>query len=343
MATADKLVNLADLKAAYDTTVRYDKAQTLTNTQKQTACSNIGAVGVDENSPDWLCKQIFGDDSDWAVDRNSGGTLAKKGRLFEIGANGSSGSTWSWTNLTGTVHRVFGGDADAAAEREQVSADYVSITPVITSVAASDVNEHSKALALNLYLNAQSVVSSTNVRVYIQLRKYDTETDAYVYSSLISGRSFAVSPTSGAQASFVWLSMSVRGNQTSLTSMMADYEEIAIYLVTRSRTIGGTLIIEPVLYNLPNPLVVSTSDRDPIISAVSGGRYTCSASYVTSLSFTPSTDGICFVRFTSGSTPTVLTLPNTVKMPDWWTGVEANRTYEISIADGVYGVVTSWA
>jgi len=45
--------------------------------------------------------------------------------------------------------------------------------------------------------------------------------------------------------------------------------------------------------------------------------------------------------FTSGSTPTVLTLPNTVKMPEWFE-IETNRTYEISILNGVYGAVMSW-
>lgn len=89
--------------------------------------------------------------------------------------------------------------------------------------------------------------------------------------------------------------------------------------------------------------VSTTSSATPSITAMPGMRYVCSASYVTSLSFTPSATGICSVRFTSGTTPTVLTLPQTVKMPDWWTGVEANRTYEISIEDGVYGAVTSWA
>ena len=94
---------------------------------------------------------------------------------------------------------------------------------------------------------------------------------------------------------------------------------------------------------IPGTYTISIEGSDPVIAAIPGMRYVCSASYVTSLSFTPSATGICSIRFTSGTTPTVLTLPNTVVMPDWWTGVEANRTYEISIADGVYGAVTSWA
>ena len=89
--------------------------------------------------------------------------------------------------------------------------------------------------------------------------------------------------------------------------------------------------------------VSTTASATPVISAMPGMRYVCTAAYVTSLNFTPSATGICSVRFTSGTTATVLTLPDTVKMPDWWTGCEASRTYEISIEDGVFGVVTSWA
>lgn len=84
---------------------------------------------------------------------------------------------------------------------------------------------------------------------------------------------------------------------------------------------------------------VSVSGTTPTIVAKSGIRYVCGE--VLSLNFTPSATGICDVMFTSGSTPTVLTLPNTVKMPEWFS-IEANTTYEINIADGIYGAVTSW-
>lgn len=86
---------------------------------------------------------------------------------------------------------------------------------------------------------------------------------------------------------------------------------------------------------------VNISGTDPTITADVDTRYLCGELY--SLNFTPSATGVCSVRFTSGSSPTLLTLPNTVIMPEWWEGVEAGYTYEISIADGVYGVVASWA
>lgn len=82
------------------------------------------------------------------------------------------------------------------------------------------------------------------------------------------------------------------------------------------------------------------TDTDVVINAEENTRYICGE--VSTLDFIPSSTGIASIQFTSGSSKTILTLPNTVKMPDWFE-IEANTTYEISIADGVYGVVTSWA
>lgn len=85
---------------------------------------------------------------------------------------------------------------------------------------------------------------------------------------------------------------------------------------------------------------VQVAGTTPVISAEANTRYMCGE--VTSLSFTPPTNGTAEVFFTSGATPTTLTLPQTVKMPDWFV-MEANRIYEISITDGIYGAVMSWA
>lgn len=84
---------------------------------------------------------------------------------------------------------------------------------------------------------------------------------------------------------------------------------------------------------------ITVSGTEPVISAVSNARYVCGE--LTSLDFAPSATGICDVIFTSGTTATVLNLPSTVILPDWFE-VEANHTYEISIVDGVYGAVMVW-
>lgn len=88
---------------------------------------------------------------------------------------------------------------------------------------------------------------------------------------------------------------------------------------------------------------IDVTGTTPTITAVENTRYVCGE--VTSLSFTPAASGICIVRFTSGSTVTVLTLPSTVKFPEWFdpTSLETNTIYEICITDGIYGAVMSWA
>ena len=78
----------------------------------------------------------------------------------------------------------------------------------------------------------------------------------------------------------------------------------------------------------------------PTITALSGVRYICGE--VATLDFTPCATGICDIFFVSGSTPTVVTLPNTVKFPNGEFVAEADTAYEINILDGIYGVVTAW-
>ena len=88
-------------------------------------------------------------------------------------------------------------------------------------------------------------------------------------------------------------------------------------------------------------LVVEVSGTDPVITGKASYRYNCGELYT--LSITPPESGTMDIIFTSGATPTVLTLPETVKMPDWWAGIETNTTYEMCITDGVYCGVMSWA
>lgn len=88
-------------------------------------------------------------------------------------------------------------------------------------------------------------------------------------------------------------------------------------------------------------LVVEVSGTDPVITGKASYRYNCGELYT--LSITPPESGTMDIIFTSGATPTVLTLPSTVKMPTWWAGIETNTTYEMCITDGVYCGVMSWA
>lgn len=88
-------------------------------------------------------------------------------------------------------------------------------------------------------------------------------------------------------------------------------------------------------------LVVEVSGTDPVITGKPSYRYNCGELYT--LTVTPPASGTIDIIFTSGTTPTVLSLPNTVKMPDWWAGIETNTTYEMCITDGTYCGVMSWA
>lgn len=89
--------------------------------------------------------------------------------------------------------------------------------------------------------------------------------------------------------------------------------------------------------------VQQISGTTPSIIAEENGRYVCGT--VSTISITPCAQGICDVQFTSGSTATVLTIPNTVIFPEWFDpeALEADKVYEISIVDGIYAAVGIWA
>ena len=96
--------------------------------------------------------------------------------------------------------------------------------------------------------------------------------------------------------------------------------------------------------------IAASVDHSDFIEQVSGTavtidgrpnmRYVCGE--VASISIIPPADGSIEVLFTSGTTAAVLTLPSTVRMPEWWGGIEENYTYDLIIIDGTYGAVMSW-
>lgn len=87
---------------------------------------------------------------------------------------------------------------------------------------------------------------------------------------------------------------------------------------------------------------VAVSGTTPSITALSGVRYVCGE--VSELTITVPASGIIDVVFTSGSTPTVLTISGATVTwandfdPD---EIEADTTYELNIMDG-FGVVGQW-
>lgn len=87
-------------------------------------------------------------------------------------------------------------------------------------------------------------------------------------------------------------------------------------------------------------ITINVTGMNPKINATANTIYLCGE--LLSLDFTPCADGICDIIFSSGTTPTLLTLPDSVRMPNGFEVFE-NRTYEINILNGIYGVATSWA
>ena len=92
----------------------------------------------------------------------------------------------------------------------------------------------------------------------------------------------------------------------------------------------------------------TVSGSTPSITAKSGVRYICGE--CSTLTITVPASGIIDVVFESGSTPTVLTVTSAksgVSAIKWIgaddpSNLEANKTYEINILDGEFGVIASW-
>ena len=75
--------------------------------------------------------------------------------------------------------------------------------------------------------------------------------------------------------------------------------------------------------------VVEVSGATPTITPANNTIYNCGE--VTSLTISnPTATGAYSITFTSGSTPTDLSIDPAIKMPDGFT-VEANRLYEINV------------
>lgn len=93
--------------------------------------------------------------------------------------------------------------------------------------------------------------------------------------------------------------------------------------------------------------VESVSGATPSITGVDNHRYVCGE--CSTLAVQAPASGCIDVVFTSGSTPTVLTVTSAksgvtaIKWNGGWDGTcEANTVYEINILDGEFGVVGSW-
>ena len=88
--------------------------------------------------------------------------------------------------------------------------------------------------------------------------------------------------------------------------------------------------------------VATVSGTVVTINGIANTRYVCGE--VATITITPPSTGTIDILFQSGSTAAVLTVPSTVKWPEWFdaTALDADTTYELVITDGVYGGVMAW-
>ena len=140
----------------------------------------------------------------------------------------------------------------------------------------------------------------------------------------------ALTPAQEHQATFYGLAKSAGD-----TTQSASYNPVGTYTEEAKSAISDML-------NAP----VTVDGTTPVINAKSGVRYVCGECSTIDIS-TPES-GIIDVTFTSGSTPTVLTVSPPEGMTMMWannfdpTDLDANTTYEINIMDGCKGVACSW-
>ena len=129
------------------------------------------------------------------------------------------------------------------------------------------------------------------------------------------------------------------------TTQASSSNAVGTYTTEAKAAIHTMLGIDPVAIaaQVEIPLIETVSGTTPSITGQPNIRYNCGE--VSTISITPPASGSIDVFFESGSTAAVLTVPNTVKWPEWFdaSSLEADTVYEILITDGVYGSVMTWA
>lgn len=129
------------------------------------------------------------------------------------------------------------------------------------------------------------------------------------------------------------------------TSQTSSSNAVGTYTADAKAAIQTMLGVTPatIAALVDIPLIETVTGTTPTITGQPNTRYNCGE--VTSISITPPSSGGVDVFFTSGSTPALLTVPNTVVWPEWFdaTTLDTNTVYEILIIDGTYGSVMTWA
>ena len=122
------------------------------------------------------------------------------------------------------------------------------------------------------------------------------------------------------------------------TTQSASSNAVGTYTEEAKTAIQTMLGVEPGVV-----FVEEVTGTTPSITGIANTRYICGE--VSTIDITPPSIGTIDIRFTSGATAAVLTVPSTVKFPDWFdaSSLDASTTYEIIITDGIYAGVMVWA
>ena len=128
--------------------------------------------------------------------------------------------------------------------------------------------------------------------------------------------------------------------QSGEQNIWADTGAVAVTYPADTRTYVDSAITAA---TDPDGNVLTVTGSTPSITGESGKRYVCGT--VDSISITPPSVGIVDIVFSSGTTPAVLTVPNTVLFPGWFNpaSLSASTKYEINVMDGTDGAVMAWS
>lgn len=281
----------------------------------------------DPNTGDYSNVDVFveqGPDGGGAVDSVNGQTGAVVLDADDVGAIAEPSSA-------GTAGQVLGLDSN--------------LDPVWVNPSGGDVSD--------VQINGTSILSNGVANIPISganilglVKKIDPSRDGVNISSdgtlsiygaganqVKNGTSISLPITPSAQHSAAFYGLAKAAGDTTQS---ASSNPVGTYTDDAKAAIQSMLGIEGDL------IVVTVTGTTPTITAAASHRYKCGE--VTELSFTPSVTGICDVVFTSGTTATILTVPNTVKWPDGFdpTSLEASTTYELNVVDGTLGGVLKW-
>ena len=205
---------------------------------------------------------------------------------------------------------------------------------------ASD--EHDNALYIsNSNINNKTIRidDTTTLRLYLgKGNSFDANDTTRPANVVETGADYTFSPT---VTTISYIGHPVTGSLTERDPGSVAIREISL------KSSGGAVVTDYALvqtdelsnYDL-RPVVVTVSGATPTITPENNTIYNCSELASLTIS-NPPTSGAYSIVFTSGATPTDLSVDPAIKMPDGFS-VEANKRYEINVSGG-WAVAGSWA